>query len=69
MAVQLDQAWSEIALIPCRLGHGLNGPRRITPPEIAPVQVPSESPQARSCNMTVWLVPSVIAAMRIKLLR
>ena len=39
------------------------------PPRIAPVQVPSAIPQARSSSMTVWLVPSVMPAIRIELLR
>ena len=50
-------------------GQGLNGPRRTKPPATAPVQVPSVSPQALSRIAIVWLVPSVIAAMRTPLLR
>ena len=50
-------------------GHGLYGPRRITPSAIAPAQVPSAIPQARSSTSTVWLVPSRMPAIRTALLR
>src|SRR5262249_60825777 len=50
-------------------GHGFIRPRRMTPPEIAPAQTPLALDQARSPTRIVLLVPSVMSAKLVRLLR
>ena len=50
-------------------GQGLAGPRLVTADATTPAQGPLVIVQARSPTAIVWLVPSVIAAIRMALLR
>src|SRR5262249_43493004 len=69
MLIQLLWASTRHAADAVDVVHGFVGPARVMAPLGAPAQIPLVSCQARSPIMVVLLVPSVMSAKRVLLLR